>query len=185
MIRLSCRIIESWNAVIRAMLNVMNSLSTWHKHSFFIVLPMNDGFISIIIFWGQGFMVKHWRTPFLWDFIHALSIAQLTDGVQYSLIRLKRWRIAPCLLIWGITQKSPVLYSLTQDFEFRDQQNPFVFFANWLALPSINHRNHAVLIWTGEASIASPDSTHRFLPDPFLDKVIGSMYSRASSASQS
>ena len=24
---------------------------------------MNDGFISIIIFWGQSFMVKHWRTP--------------------------------------------------------------------------------------------------------------------------
>ena len=58
--------------------------------------------------------------------------------------------------------------SLSQDFEFRDQQNPFVFFANWLALPSINHRNHAVLIWTGEASIASPDSTHRFLPDPYF-----------------
>ena len=117
---------------------------------------------------GQGFMVKHRRTPFLWDFIPALSIAQLTDEVQHSLIRLKRWRIAPCLLIWGITQKSPVLYSLTQDFEFRDQQNPFVFFANWLALPSINHRNHAVLIWTGEASIASPDSTHRFMPDPYF-----------------
>ena len=75
--------------------------------------------------------------------------------------------------------------SLSQIFEFRDQQNPFVFFANWLALPSINHRNHAVLIWTGEASIASPDSIHRFLPDPYLDMVIGSMYSRASSASQS
>ena len=58
--------------------------------------------------------------------------------------------------------------SLSQDFEFRDQQNPFVFFANWLALPSINHRNHAALIWTGEASIASPDSTHRFLPDPYF-----------------
>ena len=58
--------------------------------------------------------------------------------------------------------------SLSQDFEFRNQQNPFVFFANWLALPSINHRNHAVLIWTGEASIASPDSTHRFLPDPYF-----------------
>ena len=77
---------------------------------------MNDGFTSIIIFWGQSFMVKHWRTPFLWDFIHALSIAQLTDGVQHSLIRLKRWRIAPCLLIWGITQKSPVLYILISDF---------------------------------------------------------------------
>ena len=66
---------------------------------------MNDGLISIFIFWGQGFIVKHWRTPFLWDFIHALSIAQLTDGVQHSLIRMKRWRIAPCLLIWGITLK--------------------------------------------------------------------------------
>ena len=66
---------------------------------------MNDGLILIIIFWGQSFIVKHWRTPFLWDFVHAFSIAQLTDGVQHSLIRMKRWRITSCLLIWGITLK--------------------------------------------------------------------------------
>ena len=77
---------------------------------------MNDGLISIIIFWGQGFIVKHWRTPFLWDFIHALSIAQLTDQVQHSLIRLKRWRIAPCLLIWGITLKVTCALFLNSGF---------------------------------------------------------------------
>ena len=129
---------------------------------------MNDGFISIFIFWGQGFMVKHWRTPFLWDFIHALSIAQLTDGVQHSLIPLEAMTDCSLPLDLRHYPKSHLCFtSLSQDFEFRDQQNPFVFFANWLALPSINHRNHAVLIWTGEASIASPDSTHRFLSDPY------------------
>ena len=66
---------------------------------------MNDGLISIIIFCGQVFIVKHRRTSFLWDFIHALSIAQITSQVQHSAVRLKRWRIAPCLLIWGITLK--------------------------------------------------------------------------------
>ena len=88
---------------------------------------MNDGLISIIIFWGQGFIVKHWRTPFLWDFIHALSIAQLTDRVQHSLIRLKRWRIAPCLLIWGITQKSPVLYFLNSVFRISGSTKSICF----------------------------------------------------------
>ena len=129
---------------------------------------MNDGLILIIIFWGQGFIVKHRRTPFLWDFIHALSIAQLTDGLS---IPLPLEAITDCSLPLDLRHypKSHLCFtSLSQDFEFRNQQNPFVFFANWLALPSINHRNHAVLIWTGEASIASPDSTHRFLPDPYF-----------------
>ena len=130
---------------------------------------MNDGLISIIIFCGQVFIVKHRRTSILWDFIHALSIAQTKRSGSAFLNSLEA--ITDCSLPLNLRHypKSHLCFtSLSQDFEFRNQQNPFIFFANWLALPSINHRNHAVLIWTGEASIASPDSTHRFLPDPYF-----------------
>ena len=63
---------------------------------------MNDGLISMIIEVKVSLQSTE-EHAFYGTFIHALSIAQLTDRVQHSVIRLKRWRIAPCLLIWGIT----------------------------------------------------------------------------------
>ena len=147
---------------------------------------MNDGFISIIIFWGQGFMVKHWRTPFLWDFIHALSIAQLTDGVQHSLIRLKRWRIAPCLLIWGITLKvTCALHPYLRFSSFGiNKIHLFSLRIDWLFRQSTTA---TMLCWFEREKhqlrvpIRHIDSCQIHI----LDMVIGSMYSRASSASQS
>ena len=96
MIRLSYRIIESWNAVIRAMLNVMNWSYTWHKHSFFIVLHMNDGLIPIIIFWGQPFIAKHRRTPFLWN-LHSCFI-DCPDNLSSSAFRSSLEALTDCPL---------------------------------------------------------------------------------------
>ena len=147
---------------------------------------MNDGLISILIFWGQSFMVKLWRNPFLWDFIHALSIAQLTDEVQHSLIRLKRWRIAPCLLIWGITQKvTCALHPYLRFSSFGiNKIHLFSLRIDWLFRQSTTA---TMLCWYEREKhqlrvpIRHIDSCQIHI----LDMVIGSMYFRASSASQS
>ena len=130
---------------------------------------MNDGLISIIIFCGQGFIVKHRRTPFLWN-LHSCFI-DCPANRSGSAFRNSLEALTDCPLPLDLRHypKNYLCFtSLSPGFEFQEQQNPFVFFANWLALPSTNDRNHAVLIWTGEASIASPDSIHRFLPDPYF-----------------
>ena len=147
---------------------------------------MNDGLISIIIFCGQVFIVKHRRTSFLWDFIHALSIAQLSYGVQHSLIRMMRWRIAPCLLIWGITLKvtcALLPYLRISNFGI-NKIHLFSLRIDWLFRQSTTT---TMLCWFEREKhqlrvpIRHIDSCQTLI----LDMGIGSMYSRASSASQS
>ena len=147
---------------------------------------MNDGLISIIIFWGEGFIVKHRRTHVLWEFIHSLSIAQLTDQVQHYLNRLKRWRIAPCLLIWGITLKvtcALLPYLRISNFGI-NKIHLFSLRIDWLFRQSTTA---TMLCWFEREKhqlrvrIRHIDSCQIHI----LDMVIGSMYSRASSASQS
>ena len=168
------------------MLSVIKWSFTCHKHSFFIALHMNDGLISIIIFWGQGFMLKHRLTPFLWDFIHALSIAKLIDKVQHSFIRMKRWRIAPCLLIWGITLKvncALLPYLRISNFGI-NKIHLFSSRIDWLFRQSTSA---TMLCWfeREKHQLRVPIRHINSCQIHILDMVIGSMYSRASSASQS
>ena len=147
---------------------------------------MNDGLISIIIFCGQVFIVKQRRTSFLWDFIHTLSIAQITDRVQHSLIRLKRWRIAPCLLILGITLKvTCALHPYLRFSSFGiNKIHLFSLWIDWLFRQSTTATMLCWFEWEKHqlrVPIRHIDSCQIHI----LDMVIGSMYSRASSASQS
>ena len=127
--------------------------------------------------------MSHFDNHFLWSSFHRKASKNiLSMGLHPCFIDCpaNRWGSAFLNSLEAITdcslpldlrhypKKSTVLYFHISGFRNSKSTNPFVFFANWLALPSINHRNHAVLIWTGEASIASPDSTHRFLPDPYF-----------------
>ena len=120
------------------------------------------------------------------EFIHALSIAQITDRVQHSLIRMKRWRIAPCLLTWGITLKvtcALLPYLRISNFGI-NKIHLFSLRIDWLFRQSTTA---TMLCWFEREKhqlrvpIRHIDSCQIHI----LDMVIGSMYSRASSASQS